>query len=72
MERIKQIRVQLGITRRELAEKVGISTLYVYDIETGRRTPSVDTLRKLAVALDATVDELLKQTKDGVSDCEKV
>ena len=48
---IKEKREQLGISQKELAEKVGISQSFLCDIEQGRCKPSIDTAIKLAKAL---------------------
>ena len=49
---IKEKREELGITQKELAEKIGISQSFLCDIEQGRSKPSIDTAVKLADALD--------------------
>ena len=49
---IKERREQLGISQKELAEKVGISQSFLCDIEQGRSKPSIDTALRLAEALN--------------------
>ena len=49
---IKERREQLGISQKELSEKVGISQSFLCDIEQGRSKPSIDTAVKLADALN--------------------
>ena len=49
---IKERREQLGITQKELADKIGISQSFLCDIEQGRSKPSIDTAVKIADALD--------------------
>ena len=48
---IKEKRERLGISQKELAEKVGISQSFLCDIEQGRSKPSIDTALKIAEAL---------------------
>ena len=48
---IKDRREQLGISQKELAEKVGISQSFLCDIEQGRSKPSIDVAIKLAKVL---------------------
>ena len=48
---IKEKRERLGISQKELAEKVGISQSFLCDIEQGRSKPSIDTAVRLADAL---------------------
>lgn len=48
-----------GLTQAALAERAGVNRVTVAEIETGRKTGSVATLRRLADALDVTVDDLM-------------
>ena len=49
---IKEKREELGISQKELAEKIGISQSFLCDIEQGRCKPSIDTAIKIAQVLD--------------------
>ena len=49
---IKEKRERLGISQKELAEKVGISQSFLCDIEQGRSKASIDTALKIAEALN--------------------
>lgn len=49
---IKEKRERLGISQKELTEKVGISQSFLCDIEQGRSKPSIDTAIKIAQALN--------------------
>ena len=49
---IKERREQLGISQKELAEKVGMSQSFLCDIEQGRSKLSIDTALKIAEALN--------------------
>lgn len=51
---IKERREQLGISQKELAEKVGISQSFLCDIEQGRSKPSIDTAIKISQVLNVT------------------
>ena len=51
---IREIREQLGISQKELAEKAGISQSFLCDIEQGGCKPSIDTAVKLAQVLDVS------------------
>lgn len=57
--RIRKLRKERNITREELAEKAEISTKFLYEIESGKKGPSAETLLKLATALSASCDYLL-------------
>ena len=50
-ENIKILRKQLGWSQEMLAEKTGVSAPYITQIELGKRTPSLDIVEKLALAL---------------------
>ena len=47
LEYIKQSRVRIGVTQRQLAELSGISTSMINQIESGRCKPSYETARKI-------------------------
>ena len=57
--RIKECRNQRGLTQFELADRVKISRSYLAGIEGDRYNPSVETLKKIAAALDTTSGVLL-------------
>lgn len=55
-----------GMTQQELADKVGLSRSYISQMQTGVRTGSGPTLRKLAAALGCTLSELLGEERRRV------
>jgi transcriptional regulator with XRE-family HTH domain len=57
--RIRRERQKHTLTQEKLAEKIDVSHAYIGQIERGERSMSLETLVKLAVQLDVTVDELL-------------
>ena len=61
-KRIKKRRNELGITQEELAEKIGVSRVYVGYVEQGRNTPSLEILEKIAKALKIKLSELFEST----------
>ena len=52
-------RVYRGLTAAELARRANVSNAHVSAIETGASTGSVQTLRRIADALDTTIDTLV-------------
>jgi mRNA interferase RelE/StbE len=48
-----------GLTQMALFEISGVNRVQISDIEAGRKTGSVETLRKLADALRVTIDDLV-------------
>jgi len=58
-KRIKDARLGLRMTQRDLAKAVGVTVPYVSKIEGGKETPTDEKLVKLAKALDLNADELI-------------
>lgn len=56
-KRIKNIRIEKGITQEELAEKADIHRAYYWDIEQGRNI-SIKTAYKIARALGVKLREI--------------
>ena len=52
-------RQELGLDRKDVADRSGLSYPYVSQLETGARRPSTKALRLLADALEVSVGELL-------------
>ena len=57
--RLKQWRQRRLLTQSELAERVGMTLGTINRIERGVHEPRFSTIRKLAIALDATPDDLV-------------
>ena len=57
--RIRETRRSLGLSQFELAEDASISVTYLSYIENGKKSLSLDTLVRIATALNTTVDYLL-------------
>lgn len=58
-ERINNTRKSRGYSREKLAELADISTQFLADIERGRKSMTVATLRKIAAALNVTTDYIV-------------
>lgn len=63
---IKTYRNNLGITQFELAEKMGISTTYLAELEISKKAPSIEVVEKLCKALGIRPYELFLEV--GVDD----
>ena len=63
--RIKSLRAERGLQQRQLAEKAGMTPSTVSQIESGRLTPSLPTLGKLAGALGVPIASLFETTRNG-------
>ena len=58
---IKTQRASLGISQEELAHRAGLHRTYISDLERGARNPSVESIEKLAAALQIPVAKLFDQ-----------
>lgn len=58
-KRMQKYRELLGYSQESLAEKIECSTIFISYMERGKKSPSVDTLIKLANTLDVSTDILL-------------
>jgi transcriptional regulator with XRE-family HTH domain len=63
--RIKALRSERGLQQRQLAEKAGLTPSMVSQIESGRLTPSLPTLGKVAAALGVPIASLFEPTPNG-------
>ncbi len=57
---IKVCRDYRGMTQAELARQVGLSPMYISQIETGRRGGSTKALRRIAAALDIDLADVVR------------
>ncbi|MCR4436199.1 MAG: helix-turn-helix transcriptional regulator [Clostridiales bacterium] len=62
-KKVKEIRKAFGKTLKELSELCGVSISYLSDIENERKNPSLETLIKIARALDVNPLEFLDDVK---------
>lgn len=67
-ERIKELRISQHMTREKLADKADISTQSLYNIETGRKGFSCDTLCRIADALSVDSNYILYGSNGTVAD----
>lgn len=62
-ETIKNIRIQKKMTQKDLGEKIGgIPQQQIGRWENGKVTPKLNTIQKIAVALDVDINVLLEST----------
>jgi CheY-like chemotaxis protein len=62
---IKTQRASLGISQEELAYRAGLHRTYVSDLERGTRNPSLESVEKLAGALELSVPGLFERATNG-------
>ena len=58
---VRQARCKAGLTLRAFADKMGVSSPYISDIEHGRRC--IENLDKIAEALKISKHDLLKESE---------
>lgn len=67
-EKIKIVRKDKNLSQRILAEKIGVTGQFISLIEKGGSAPSIDTLQKIADALNVPINDLLETSETFESD----
>ncbi len=65
---VRARRQSLGITQEELAWRAGLHRTYITDIERGARNLSLQSIEKLARALEAPIRDLFADPSDDVAE----
>ncbi len=65
--KLKQARKQKGVTQGQLAKKIGADIQRISKYERGVLIPTTEIMVKLSVALDVSLDYLLKNGKNQVT-----
>lgn len=61
MNNLCNLRKNQGFSQEKLAKKLGVKTNTICQYETGKRSPNIETLKKIAEVLGCSVDELIKE-----------
>lgn len=64
-ENIKKVRVDAGLTQKQLGERLGITSQSIAQWETGRREPKYQSMVKIADALNVPVSSLYGISEDN-------
>ena len=64
-QRIRELRMQQHMSQEELSFKAGISPAHLGQIERASKNPTIDTIAKIAAALDMPISDLF--TKEAIS-----
>ncbi len=67
-ERIRTVRKGLKLTQEGLAEKSGISSNYLGQVERGERQPSLNTLERIAKGLSVETDYIVKTPNNDLEE----
>lgn len=62
-ERLKQIRTTRGISLEELSKKTGLTRSFLSQVERNRTSPSLNSLIKIATALEVRIGDLFLEDK---------
>lgn len=60
---IKKLRDEQGLTLRALAKKLGISASFLSQVESGKSSPSLSTLKNISDALSTTIGSLIGESQ---------
>lgn len=60
-QRLRQLRLEAGLTQAELAKRTGIHRPNIARVEAGRHTPSLETLARLAAAIGVPTTRVLSE-----------
>ncbi len=61
-KKIKKLRKEKGLTQKDFANIINISEMSIRRYESGDRKPSVETLNKIAAALNVSVNDLISDS----------
>jgi transcriptional regulator with XRE-family HTH domain len=64
-ERLKELRKQKQISQGDIEKRTGLLRCYISRVENGHTVPSVDTLEKMARALEVPMYRLFTRQKAG-------
>ena len=62
-ERLRLFREERGLRLADLEEKTGVSRGFLSELERGKKTPTLDTLKKLASGLQVSIQDLVGDEK---------
>lgn len=63
---LKRFRLAKGLVQEELAERIGVATSFVGQMETGKKCPNINMLFRIAAALEERPSELIKALEQEV------
>ena len=61
--KLKEYRMQAGLTQLELANMIEVTPRYIAFLESGDRKPSLETAEKIANVFKTTVDDIFLSKK---------
>jgi transcriptional regulator with XRE-family HTH domain len=64
-ETVRKLRLKLGVSQEDLADRAGLHRTYISLLERGLRNPSLTVIAQLATALNTTASELVAASEPG-------
>ncbi len=61
---IREARSQAGLSQERLSELAGLDRTYVSGVERGTRNPTLDSMSRLAAALNVRLSELIVRAEE--------
>ena len=61
--KIWEVRTEKGITLKELERRTGISKSALDNYENGKRSPNMNQMEKIAIALDTSISNLYESKR---------
>lgn len=61
--KLKKLRNEVGMSQKELADKLGVSDTVIVNYENGKKTPSLKRLVQMADILNCNLDEIIDLDK---------
>lgn len=71
-QRIRNYRTQLGFSQEKLAELSGCHPTYIGQLERGEKNATIESIEKIAIALDVSLATLFEKLGGGVNSAEKI
>ena len=68
-KRVRGLRQEREISLRRFALMIGRDKGFLVDVEYGRKSPSLDTIEKIAAGLDMTISELCQDIDTPLERC---
>lgn len=65
---VRELRIGLGLTQAELADRVGVARVSILAIEKGRFIPTIETALRISQALGAAVEDIFWLKDEGDED----
>lgn len=70
-DKIRSLRKERGLSQESLALKAGLNTSYMGQIERAEKSATIDSLEKIANALDVPIEELFSFEREESNNVDK-